>query len=155
MRAWPREIWLVPLALVLGAAAFLLAGDGPAHEGEPRPAGAAWQLPGTPVRELKGPDEVWASRSPWGRPPAAEAEAAPPPPPPWRPVGVVAKGRGFRAVFVTPGSPETVAGAGDPLPDGGRVLSVTRFHVAWVDGQGNKLEQELLADPLPKQNALP
>jgi hypothetical protein len=154
MRPWPREAWLVPLALLLGGGAFVLLGDGPGSQAGAHQGGGGWSLPAAPSRELAGPDGVWASRAPWGRPEAERTEAAPPPPP-WRPVGVVANGRTFRAVFVTPGNPETVAGAGDKLPDGGRVLAVSRFHVTWTDGQGNKREQELLADPLPRQNTTP
>ncbi len=148
-----RRILLAVSSVVLGAAAFLAFGPKPGAGTARDAAGVDWALPSPAAVELAAADEVWMSRAPWGAPPAS-ADAEPPPPPPPVPVGIVASGGQFRALFVVPGGLETRAGAGDALPDGGRVLKVSRFRVTWVDGQGTQHEQELLADPLP-QVAIP
>jgi len=153
MTAVRRQLLLALAALAIGVAAFLAFGRKPAAGTGPAGAGVDWTLPSPAAVELAAADEVWLSRAPWGAPPPS-ADAAPPPPPPPVPVGVVASGKVLRAIFVVPGGPGIRAGAGDALPDGGRVLKVSRFHVTWVDGQGTKHEQELLADPLP-QVAIP
>jgi len=154
MSAWMRAGAGMLVAAALGA---LLA----YRSGLPRTddSGAvrqpAWRLPqgGTPA--LKAPDLVWAERAPWGAPPPPPVPPPPPPPPPPMPVGVIASGpRHFQALFVVPGQPlEHRVRAGGRLPDGGRVLSVTRFRVVWRDGKGERHEQELLADPLPLTGA--
>lgn len=144
-----RRILLALVALALGAAAFLAFGHKPGAGATQAAAGVDWSLPSPAAVELAAADEVWMSRAPWGAPPGS-TNAEPPPPPPPVPVGIVASGGKFRALFVVPGGAETRAGAGDALPDGGRVLEVSRFRVTWVDGQGTKHEQELLADPLPQ-----
>lgn len=154
MKPWPRRAALLVAAWLLGGLAFLALGAGPGTRTGAPGAHVDWRLPAAPAQELAAADEVWTLRAPWGAP-AKPADAAPPPPPPPVPVGVVASGGVFRAVFVTPGGPEVRVKAGDALPDGGRVTAVSRFHVSWIDGQGAKHEQELLADPLPKQNAIP
>lgn len=153
MRPWARRAWLIAAALLLGGLAFLGLGDGPGSQAGTVPTHVDWRLPAAPAQELAAADGVWVARAPWGAPPKP-VDAIPPPPPPI-PVGVVASGKAFRAVFVTLGGPEVRVKAGDALPDGGRVTAVSRFHVSWIDGQGTKHEQELLADPLPTQNPIP
>ena len=149
MTPWLRSLLLLLSAVAIGAAAFLAFGHKPGAGTAQGAAGVDWTLPSPAAVELAAADEVWMSRAPWGAP-ARSADAEPAPPPAPVPVGVVASGKQLRAVFVVPGGPETRAGAGDALPDGGRVLKVSRFHVSWVDGQGTQHEQELLADPLPQ-----
>ncbi|MDQ2702906.1 MAG: hypothetical protein M3Y70_08900 [Pseudomonadota bacterium] len=156
MMAWPRSVILPCAALAIGGLAFLLLGPGPGPQSASGLAHVDWQLPDPPARELDAPDKVWTGRAPWGGGAARPgADAEPPPPPPLVPVGVVASGQGFRAVFIAAGGPEVRVKAGDTLPDGGQVTAVSRFHVSWIDGQGTKHEQELLADPLPRQNKSP
>ncbi len=155
--SWQRRALVPVAALVLGGLAFLALGPGPDPESVGAQVHVDWRLPAAPARELGAADKVWTKNAPWGGRPAkaAAGQDAKPAPPPLLPVGVVATAGGFRAVFIAAGGPETRAKAGDTLPDGGRVTKVSRFHVSWIDGQGTKHEQELLADPLPRQNPIP
>jgi len=136
-----------------GALAFLALGAAPDF-GPPAPAAHVdWRLPAQETQELAKPDAVWKDRAPWGAPQAQEG--APPPPPPYLPVGVLASGKSWQAVFVATGQPEVQVKPGDALPDGGKVTAVSRTRVAWTDREGNKREHELLTDPLPSQNPNP
>lgn len=137
-------------AFLLGALAWWLVGPGPDRAASRPGLHVDWQLPDVEKQELAAADAVWKQRAPWGSQAGATGagEAEPAPPPPSTPVGVVAAGKGFRAVFVTPGADEVQVKAGDRLPDGGRVIAVSRFRIGWIDAQGTKHEQELLSDPL-------
>lgn len=155
MSGWMRVAAGAVLAAVLGGVAAYRGGL-PASGGEPRSVGSDWRLPAPAKPALEPADRVWAERAPWGAPPPPPPTPEPPPPPRPAPVGIVAAGKGFHAIFVVPGSMgELRVRPGGRLPDGGRVLSVSRFRVVWRDGEGNRHEQELLADPLPIVRTVP
>lgn len=150
MRGVLRPMLGMAAAFLLGALAWWQAGSGPEGAASRPALRVNWQLRAVEKQDLAAVDAVWKERAPWGAPAGATAsgEAEPAPPPPSIPVGVVVVGRGFRAVFVTPGADEVRVRAGDRLPDGGRVTAVSRFRIDWIDAQGTKHEQELLSDPL-------
>ncbi len=136
--------WLLPLGM--GSALFALFGVGPARLERASADSPVWTLSLPPARDTARAtaDAVWAGRHPWGGRPAAEAAAAAPPPP--VPVAIVSTASGHEVVFVVPGAGETRTRAGGALPDGGRVESVDALSVVWIDGQGQRQEQRLLAD---------
>lgn len=145
-----RSILGVVLVLVVGAAAQRLLGgrpeSGPVHAG----VDEAWAIPPAPVPDMEPAEAVWVTRGPWGLPPKPATEPPPPPPPAPVPVGVAAVRGGFEALFFVPGSGEVRLKAGATLPGGGRVVSVSRFRVGWVDRDGDEQEHELFGDPLPQ-----
>lgn len=150
MSAGLRIILGMVLAAALGG---LLAFRGglPRTDAPRNGARAEWSLPAPAKPALASADRIWEERAPWGAPPPPPPPPEPPPPPPPVPVGIAGAGkRGLHAIFVVPGTTgELRVRPGGRLPDGGRVLSVTRFRVVWRDGGGTRHEQELLADPLP------
>lgn len=148
-----KRVITTAAACLAGVLAFLAVGPGPDF-GRAGPASHVdWRLPPGQRQELAKPDAVWKDRAPWG---ATQApEAAPPPPPPYLPVGVLASGRSWQAIFVAAGQPEVLVKPGSSLPDGGKVTEVSRTRVAWIDRAGNKREHEWLTDPLPSQNPNP
>lgn len=153
MKAWAKRAWATAAAFAAGGVAFLALGTQPDPGAPVADAHVDWRLPAREKQELAKPDAVWNDRAPWGAPKAPEA--APPPPPPYLPVGVLATGRAWQAVFVASGQPEVQVKAGSRLPDGGKVTEVSRTRVAWTDREGNKREHEWLTDPLPSQNPNP
>lgn len=153
MRPWARYAWASAAAFAAGGLGFLAFGSGPDFGAPARDAHVDWGLPAQERQELAKPDAVWKDRAPWG---ATQApEAAPPPPPAYLPVGVLASGRSWQAIFVAAGQPEVQVKPGSALPDGGKVTAVSRTRVAWTDREGNKREHEWLTDPLPSQNPNP
>lgn len=153
MKAWAKRGWTVAAAFAAGSLALLAFGTAPDFGAPVQDAHVDWRLPPQEKQELAKPDAVWKDRAPWGAPQAPEA--APPPPPPYLPVGVLASGRSWQAIFVAAGQPEIQVKPGSPLPDGGKVTEVSRTRVAWTDREGNKREHEWLTDPLPSQNPNP
>jgi hypothetical protein len=153
MTPWTRRAWTTVAAFALGGLACLAAGARPDVGAAAADSHVDWRLPAPPEQELAGPDAVWKDRAPWGAAPVAKD--APPPPPPYLPVGVLATGRSWQAIFVAAGQPEVQLKPGDALPDGGKVTAVSRTRVAWTDREGRKREHQLLTDPLPSQNPNP
>ncbi len=137
--------WLLPV--LAGALLFALAGTVPSRLDRAGASASGWALPGLPDRSAAADEaaSVWTERRPWGGAPAEDAGAAAVPVP--VPVAIVSTRSGHEAVFVIPGAGEIRARAGDSLPDGGRVEQVDALSVAWTDGQGQRQEQRLLADP--------
>ncbi|GHE41179.1 hypothetical protein GCM10007167_23880 [Vulcaniibacterium thermophilum] len=149
MSAGLRIILGMVLAAALGG---LLAFRGglPRTDAPRNGARAEWSLPAPAKPALASADRIWEERAPWGAPPPPPPPPEPPPPPPPVPVGVVKSGRFAYAVFVVPGAPaEYHVRVGGRLPDGGRVMKISRSRVIWKDGRGEQHDQELLADPLP------
>lgn len=148
MNLWVRTvIGLLLAATVGGLLAFR--GDLPRTEVASAAAVSGWSLPAPARPALEAADRIWDERAPWGAPPPPPPPPEPPPPPPPVPVGVVMSGRETYAVFVVRGSAlEYRVRRGEKLPDGGRLLKVSRTHVVWKDGKGVRHEQELLADPM-------
>lgn len=153
MKAWAKRAVVTAAAFGVGAIASMALGAGPDFGPSGPAAHVDWRLPAQETQELAKPDAVWKERAPWGAPKAAEG--APPPPPAYLPVGVLASGRSWQAIFVATGQPEVQVKAGAALPDGGKVTAVSRGRIAWTDREGNKREHELLTDPLPSQNPNP
>lgn len=153
MKPWTRGAWTMAAAFVAGGLGFLAFGAGPGFGPGGPAAHVDWRLPAKETQELAKPDEVWKDRAPWGA--QAPEGAPPPPPPPYLPVGVLASGRSWEAIFVAAGQPEVQVKPGDALPDGGKVTAVSRARIAWTDREGTKREHELLTDPLPSQNPNP
>lgn len=145
--------WL--LAALAGVLLFALFGTVPSRLERVGEDAAAWGLPGLPdhSQALAEAEAVWSERHPWGgaaaaagaAETAAAAAAAVP-----VPVAIVSTAAGHEAVFVLPGSAEIRVRAGGSLPDGGRVEQVDALVVTWIDGQGQRQEQRLLADT-PRQ----
>lgn len=156
MNRWLRSLAGVLFAFALGMAAWFAIGSGPRSTLAAAPARTdAWRLPAATALPLEGPRQVWGKRQPWDPPPAMAGEASDVPEPVAIPVGVaVADGKPV-AVFLSPDGTLARLKPGQSIADGGRVDAVTRFHVSWTDARGTKHEQELLADPLPSQVALP
>lgn len=145
MRLGQQRTLLAVAGAAVGALAFLAFGTSPDPAAAAPQPQAAWRLPAAPPAKLEASDEVWKKRSPWGAAPAAETAQAPA----WLPAGIVGAGNAAYAVFVAAGQPEARVRSGGRLPDGGKVLRISRSHLSWVDAQGAKHEYELLADPLP------
>ena len=59
------------------------------------------------------------------------------------PVGIARGRRNFEALFSVQGAGELRIPPGGRLPDGGRVLKVSRLGVEWVDGKGERHEHEM------------
>lgn len=149
MRPWLRDLLLVVAAFVLGAWGWKWIGKPPAPPAAGQAAGEAWSLPPPAGPRLKQVDLLWLEHAPWGLPPPPPEPPPPPPPPPApHPVGILATPGGLKAVFVVPGGGEFSLRRGEKLPGGGRLVSITRFRIAWIDRDGKKREHELLGDPL-------
>lgn len=141
-------------ALACGALAWVVLGSDPVRDATNPVPGETWALPIAAVADLGKIEEVWKQRHPWGAPPAAAAEQAPLPEPRAIPVGTALTDGKLFAVFMAPDGSLARLKPGDTINGGGRLETVTRFHVSWTDSRGTKYEQELLADPLPTQVSL-
>jgi hypothetical protein len=51
-------------------------------------------------------------------------------------------------VFLLPGGGEVQLKRGAALPGGGRIVSVERFRIVWIDRDGKKQQHELFGDPV-------
>lgn len=144
--------WVLPVAT--GALLFAIFGTVPARLERSTPDEATWGLPQLPDRATTAAaaEVVWLERHPWGGAPQADAVAAAPAP---VPVAIVSTASGHEVVFVVPGAGETRTRAGGSLPDGGRVEQVDALSVVWIDGQGQRQEQRLLADPPRSLSPIP
>ena len=143
--------WRIPLvglvALALGAGASFLFGDAPASASARPPAPLDWKMPEPAILDFAALDAKWEESPPWPAPPppppaaeqAAAAEEALPP----APVGIAKGKRTFEAIFSVPGAGELRLTPGGRLPDGGRVLKVSRLSVEWVDGKGERHEHQM------------
>ncbi|QCO67077.1 hypothetical protein E5843_03500 [Luteimonas yindakuii] len=142
--------WLLPA--VAGALLFAVFGTVPSRLDRTGTGGSEWVLPDLPDRAATAAEAaaVWVQRHPWGGAPPAEDPAAAAAAAAPVPVAIVSTASGHEAVFVIPGAGEVRTRAGDTLPDGGRVEQVDALSVAWIDGQGQRQEQQMLADP-PRQ----
>ncbi len=145
MKPWLRHLLLAVASLAAGGLGFLALGSGPDPAAAATQPQAAWRLPIPPRGNLAAADAVWKKRAPWGAPPSTETEK----PPVWLPAGIVGVGSTAYAVFVATGEPEVRIRPGGRLPDGGKVLQISRSRLSWIDAQGAKHEREMLADPLP------
>lgn len=146
--------WLVA-GLGCGALAWFAFGNGPRPDAGNLPTAGAWALPPIVAPELAAADKVWKKRHPWGVPPAAASAPAAAPVPLAIPVGTTRAGGRLLAVFLLPDGSIGRLSPGAAIAGGGRLDSVTQFHVAWTDARGTKHEQALLADPLPTQVSPP
>lgn len=141
--------WRIPLAalvaLLLGAGASFLFGDAPASASARPPAQLEWKVPQLATLDFAVLDAQWEKSPPWPAPPppaveqAAAAEEALPP----APVGIAKGKRAFEAIFSVPGAGELRLLPGGRLPDGGRVMKVSRLSVEWVDGKGEHYEHQM------------
>ncbi len=142
--------WKIPLAgllaLGLGAGASILFGAEPPSVSTSPPAALDWQVPELAVLDFAALDAQWQETPPWPAPPpppvAADPAKADEPPPPM-PVGIARGRRNFEALFSVQGAGELRIPPGGRLPDGGRVLKVSRLGVEWVDGKGERHEHEM------------
>ena len=149
MRPWLRDLLLVVLAGALGAWAWRWMGPTPSEPARGHAANESWKLPGTAAPRLGTVDALWSRHGPWGRPPPPPEPPPPPPPPPApHPVGILATPGGLKAVFLVPGGGEFPVRRGEKLPGGGRLVSITRFRITWIDRDGKKRQHELLGDPV-------
>jgi len=117
-----------------------------------RTPAAPWFAPTGLSLSLAASDQVWIRRGPWGMapvPPPPPRPVPPPPPPQPVPVGIVAHSDRLRVVFMVPGQGEVTLKVGDRLPGGGRIRSIDRFRIRWVDRDGKKREHEFFGDLLP------
>lgn len=146
--------WLIA-GLACGALAWFAFGNGPHPDAANRTAAETWALPSAAAPELAAADAVWKKRHPWGVPPAEASAAAAAPVPVAIPVGTTRADGRLVAVFILPDGSVGRVKPGAAIAGGGRLDSVTQFHVAWTDARGTKHEQELLADPLPTQVSPP
>ena len=108
-----------------------------------------WVLPGATGANTRAADAVWRTRWPWGKPPepVPVVVVPPPPPPPAVPVGIIAVGKGYEALFLDPMLGEVRLSTGGQLSNGSRVTKVTANRVDWVSSDGAKHHHELLSDP--------
>jgi hypothetical protein len=131
-------------ALLLGAFAQWVLGDGPRSGSAEAPALPAWQLPGRSGPDLAKLDARWEARAPWTKAPepdkvAAAVEDAPSP----VPVGVARGKRGMVAIFSVPGGGDVGLAAGEHLPGGGTVTSVSGLSIEWTDARGQLQRHEM------------
>ncbi len=143
--------WRIPLvmlmALALGAGASFLFGDAPASVSARPPVLLDWKMPQLATLDFAVLDAQWKESPPWPAPPppppaaeqATAAEEAVPP----APVGIAKGRRAYEAIFSVPGAGELRLLPGDRLPDGGRVLKVSRLSIEWVDGKGERHEHQM------------
>lgn len=149
LRRHGRQLLPPVAALLLGALAWLLIGNGPDLAAARQDGMAGWTLPAATGPDLAAAQAAWQTRPPWGTTAAetaaaeaAEAAARP------VPVGVVVEDDGLAALFVTAGGNPQRLHEGDPLPGGGQVTAIARNRVGWTDADGNARQRELFVDPL-------
>lgn len=143
-----RHAWLLGGALLLGILGNLLFGASPRKVKPLAAADPDWQPVAMRVPDLAALDATWEARAPWGAMPRPVEPPPPPPPPPPAPVGIVGTGSAKQAIFMIHGVGEVRVGAGDMLPDGGRVLEVSAMSVVWNDGDGVRQERRLFLEPV-------
>lgn len=130
------------VAFLAGALAYLAFGHDPERVVADEAGAAEWQLPEPAQRDVAAAATTWQRRAPWGKAtpdPAATAQA-----PAVQPVGVVAVGGEWVALFLQPGGAVARVSEGGALADGGRVDRIGADTVAWTDGAGNARENKLL-----------
>lgn len=143
----------VAVAFLAGALAYLVFGHDPQRVVAEEAGAIEWQLPVPAQRDGAAAAAVWQRRAPWGKAaadPAAEAQA-----PAVQPVGVVAVGGEWVALFLQPGGTVARVPEGGALADGGRVDRITPERVAWTDGAGKSREDKLLAGVVEAPAASP
>lgn len=155
MNARLRPLLPVLAPLLLGAVAYLLLGDGPHTDAGRQVEAVAWSLPEDAPVDAAAAREVWEKRAPWGRAAAAATAATGAPAPQPLPVGVIAAGGQWQALFFMPGGDVVRLAKGEALPTGGEVKAISPTVVAWTDAAGEAHRRELLVDADPRPAAVP
>ncbi|MBW8311783.1 MAG: hypothetical protein K0M64_07065 [Rhizobium sp.] len=155
MNARLRPLLPVLAPLLLGTVAYLLLGDGPHTDAGRQVEAVAWSLPEDAPVDAAAARVVWEKRAPWGRAAASATAATGAPAPQPLPVGVIAAGGQWQALFFMPGGEVVRLAKGEALPTGGEVKAISPTVVAWTDAAGEAHRRELLVDADPRPAAVP
>lgn len=143
-----KLLQLAGIGLLVGAAGYLLLGQGPRGVDAGPDMAATWRVPGHAGPDIASAQAIWQQRHPWGAPAAGElAEGGPAHRDPAQPtvIGVAIEGGQPLALFVLPGQPLLRLPVGAGLPGGGEVVDVTPTAVEWTGPDGTRHRQALLA----------